>query len=137
MAEFRELFVAIAVHQWEPMVAFYRTVLDQSPHTLIPHSYAEFRAGGLKIGLFLPKDDHQSEFAQPTQSAISLCVEVDHLNHALERIDQAYAALEKTEYQAPGNHCRYGEMAIASHGRECYAYDPDGNRLILHEAISA
>lgn len=136
MADYQELFVAIAVHQWEPMVQFYRSVLAPPSHPLIPNSYAEFRAGGLKLALFLPKDDHRPEFAHPAQSAISLCVEVDHLTHALERIDTAYAELEQTEYQEPDGHCRYGAITIASHGRECYAYDPDGNRLILHEAIS-
>ncbi|EDX77907.1 hypothetical protein MC7420_7645 [Coleofasciculus chthonoplastes PCC 7420] len=26
-----------------------------------------------------------------------------------------------------------GEIIVASHGREIYAYDPNGNRLILHQ----
>ncbi|MGL4621884.1 MAG: VOC family protein, partial [Chroococcidiopsis sp.] len=27
-----------------------------------------------------------------------------------------------------------GQIVTASHGREIYAYDPDGNRIILHQA---
>ena len=28
-----------------------------------------------------------------------------------------------------------GQITTASHGREIYAYDPDGNRLILHQSV--
>ena len=134
MNKYKELFVAIAVQQWEPMVQFYRDILQQSPQPCIPNSYAEFIAGGLKLGLFLPKVSHQSEFSQPTQSAISLCLEVEDLEQSCGTIDAAYDALEAIGYVEATGHCRYGAIAIASHGRECYAYDPDGNRLILHEA---
>jgi hypothetical protein len=52
---------------------------------------------------------------------MSLCVEVADL-------DAAIARLVAIGYPPPG------DMLTASHGREIYAYDPDGNRLILHEA---
>ncbi len=51
---------------------------------------------------------------------MSLCLEVSNLEDAI-------AHLKTLGYPPPGN------ISIASHGREIYAYDPDGNRLILHQ----
>ena len=136
MSGYQDIFIAIAVQQWEPMVQFYHHVLGKAPTPDIPGSYAEFKAGSLKVGLFLPKEDHQLEFAHPSQSAMSLCLEVENLERSRHIIDTAYDALHQMGYKPLGNHRRYGEIAIASHGRECYAYDPDGNRLILHEGIT-
>lgn len=132
----KALFVTIATQQWEPMVQFYSHILGQEPQPHSPHSYAEFKIGGLKLGLFFPKESHQSEFSLPAQSAISLCMEVENLDHSRKIINVAYNRFKTglTGYIEPNAHHRYGEIAIASHGRECYAYDPDGNRLILHEA---
>ncbi|MEM9219353.1 MAG: VOC family protein [Cyanobacteria bacterium P01_F01_bin.150] len=135
MKGYREIFVAIAAHHWEPMVQFYEYILEQSPKPYIPKSYAEFKADGLKLGLFLPKADHQSEFSQPSQSAISLCLEVGNLIHSFSKIDAAYNDLRRIGYVEPKEHIRYGEIMTASHGQECYAYDPDGNRLILHVGV--
>ena len=58
---------------------------------------------------------------QPKQSAISLCLEVEDLEAAIQHLEAIAAP-------APG------EVVLASHGREIYAYDPEGNRLILHQA---
>ena len=132
----KELFVAIAVQQWEPMVKFYRHLLQQSPQPHIPNSYAEFMVGGLKLGLFLPKASHQPEFSHPAHSAMSLCLEVENLEQSCGMVDAVYDELYAGGYGSTDGHGRYGLIAIASHGRECYAYDPDGNRLILHEAGS-
>jgi hypothetical protein len=52
---------------------------------------------------------------------MSLCLEVANL-------DQAIARLTHLGYPPPG------PILTASHGREIYAYDHDGNRLILHQA---
>jgi predicted enzyme related to lactoylglutathione lyase len=52
---------------------------------------------------------------------MSICWEVSDLEAALDR-------LRKMGYQPPG------EIINASHGREIYAYDPDGNRMIIHES---
>jgi hypothetical protein len=50
-----------------------------------------------------------------------MCLEVNNLEDVI-------AHLTDLGYPPPG------EIAIASHGREIYAYDPDGNRLILHQS---
>ncbi|MGK7891459.1 MAG: glyoxalase [Leptolyngbyaceae cyanobacterium] len=125
-------FVAIAVDQWDAMVQFYGFVTGHSPQPHIPNVYAEFRIGDIRVGLFQPKSSHQQEFAAGRTAKVSICLEVDNLEQSQQVIDQAYSALNLPVSQAQP---WLGAVAIASHGRECYAYDPDGNRLILHEAI--
>ena len=131
----RDAFVALAVRQWEGMVLFYERLLNQSPNPHRPNVYAEFHLAGLRLGLFHPQASHRAEFSQPERSSISLCLEVNNLEQSRQAVDAAYAALTQ---QLPtwegGQTPHYGMIAIASHGRECYAYDPEGNRLILHES---
>ncbi len=52
---------------------------------------------------------------------MSLCLKVPDLEVAI-------AHLTRLGYPPPG------EILTASHGREIYAYDPDGNWLVLHQA---
>ncbi|MBA2747243.1 MAG: hypothetical protein H0U45_00545 [Tatlockia sp.] len=52
---------------------------------------------------------------------MSLCLEVEDLASAI-------AYLINIGYPPPG------EIVTASHGKEIYACDPDGNRLILHQS---
>jgi hypothetical protein len=52
---------------------------------------------------------------------MSLCLEVSDLEDAI-------AHITALGFPPPG------EILTASHGREIYAYDPDGNRLILHQS---
>ena len=54
-------------------------------------------------------------------SRMSLCLEVTDLPMAI-------AHLTDMGYPPPG------EIIAASHGTEIYAYDPDNNRLILHQS---
>src|SRR5919199_1626300 len=68
-----------------------------------------------------PKPNHLQEFENSSQSSMSLCLEVDDLEDAI-------AHLTSIGYPPPG------EITTASHGREIYAYDPVGNRLILHQS---
>ncbi|MBD2497396.1 VOC family protein [Nostoc sp. FACHB-280] len=118
---YTEVFVAIATVNLEKLVDFYTQLFSEKPSTLIPNVYAEFQLTSLRLGIFQPKQSHESEFANSTKSKISLCFEVSNLETAI-------AHLTNLGYPPPG------EISIASHGREIYAYDPEGNRLILHEA---
>ncbi|MBU7583680.1 MAG: VOC family protein [Nostoc sp. TH1S01] len=118
---YTEVFVAIATVNLENLVDFYTQLFGEKPSTVIPNVYAEFQLTGLRLGIFHPKKSHKSEFANATKSKISLCFEVSNLEDAI-------AHLTNLGYPPPG------EISIASHGREIYAYDPEGNRLILHEA---
>lgn len=113
--------VTIGAVNFENLVNFYTKLLKQNPANLIPHVYAEFQLAGLRLGIFKPKQTHESEFNISSKSQISLCLEVSSLEDAI-------AHLTFLGYPPPG------EIATASHGREIYAYDPNGNRLILHQS---
>jgi predicted enzyme related to lactoylglutathione lyase len=128
--EFDAVFVTLADGEGEELVRFYRDLLGLEPIVYSPNRYAEFQVGGLRLGIFKPKADQRSHFQPPFQppsrelvsiSGMSLCIEVKQLERAIDRL---------TELGCPPP----GEIRTASHGREIYAYDPAGNRLILHEA---
>jgi predicted enzyme related to lactoylglutathione lyase len=117
-------FVTIASANFDRVVEFYTQLLEITPQPYIPHVYAEYAIAGLRLGIFCPKSSNQAEFGQPHQSGISLCLEVENLEQAIAKLAQlGYPVL--------------GQITIASHGREIYAYDPDGNRLILHQSVDA
>jgi predicted enzyme related to lactoylglutathione lyase len=117
---FQRAFVALGANNWQVVVEFYQQLLGQKPQSLVPNIYAEFSLQGLQLGIFYPKD--AEEFNNSKAASLSLCLEVDNL-------EKAIAVLTKLGYPPPG------KIAIASHGREIYATDPAGSRLILHEAI--
>lgn len=114
-------FITLATSNFESVVRFYGQLLSQKPHPYQPGRYAEFQLLGLRLGIFQPQTTHQEEFSNSTGSGLSLCLEVEHL-------DEAIAFLTSMGYPPPGT------INIASHGREIYSYDPDGNRLILHQS---
>ncbi|MEM8805449.1 MAG: VOC family protein [Cyanobacteria bacterium P01_G01_bin.38] len=113
-------FVTLASEQFDDLVEFYQALLGQSPVPLLPDSYAEFQLPGLHLGIFKPKPDYRDDFIG-TGGGMSLCLEVEDLEGAI-------ATFTKLGYPPPG------EISQASHGREIYAYDPDRNRLILHQS---
>lgn len=113
--------VTLADLENETLVEFYTHILGKPPHPYFPKVYAEFQLPGLRIGIFKPKDSHIAEFATRGKTGLSLCFEVEDLESAI-------AYLTELGYP-PG-----GEIINSSHGREIYAYDPAGNRLILHQS---
>ncbi|MBD2501401.1 VOC family protein [Anabaena azotica] len=115
--------MTLATINLDKLVNFYTNLLQQQPITNIPNVYAEFNLAGMRLGIFKPKQTHELEFQNAAKSKVSLCLEVNNLEVAI-------AHITNLGYPPPG------EIAIASHGREIYAYDPDGNRLILHQAIT-
>lgn len=119
----REAFVALAACSFESVVSFYERLLGRSPQPYVPQVYAEFLLPGVKLGIFRPSADHIEEFDQSKRAGLSLCLEVEDL-------DEAIAHLTHIGYPPEG------QPKTASHGRETYAYDPEGNRLILHQSKS-
>ncbi len=115
-------FVTLASVDIDNLVLFYTLLLMQEPKPYIPNVYAEFQLPGLRLAIFKPKETNQSEFENAVKSGMSLCLEVNDLEDAI-------AHLTALGYPPPGN------ILMASHGREIYAYDPAGNRLILHQSI--
>lgn len=110
--------VTLASEDLETLVRFYSKLLGQAPISQIPNVYAEFQLPGLRLGIFKPKVNNQKEFNSGDR--MSLCLETKDLELAI-------AHLTSLGYPPPG------EILTASHGREIYAYDPEGNCLILHE----
>jgi catechol 2,3-dioxygenase-like lactoylglutathione lyase family enzyme len=121
------VFVAIATLNFDRLVHFYQQLLEQAPVALIPNGYAEFQLPGMKLGIFRPKATGQTAAGSRQQAAgdsphgLSLCIEVANLESAI-------AHLARLGYPPPGL------IITASHGREIYAFDPDGNWLILHQS---
>ncbi len=112
------VYVALAHENLQSLVAFYQSLLGQVPQVYMPERYAEFVLPDLKLALFKPSDGQ--EFAGPAGS-MSVCLEVDDLEGAIATLrDLGYPPL--------------GDILYASHGQEIYAYDPAGNRLILHQS---
>jgi predicted enzyme related to lactoylglutathione lyase len=118
----KTIFVALAAVDLQNLIEFYTHLLERSPVLQIPATYAEFDLPHLRLGIFKPKQNHQAEFAAQPGGSMSLCLEVEDLEAAIKH-------LTAIGYPPPG------EIAIASHGKEIYAYDPAGNRLILHQSF--
>jgi predicted enzyme related to lactoylglutathione lyase len=117
----RAVFVTLAGCNGGTLNTFYQSLFGQKPSVEIPHVYVEFQLPGLRLGIFDPKSVRHTEFVSSSSGGMSLCIEVENLEAAI-------AHLTHLGYPPPG------EIQQASHGREIYAYDPCGNRLILHEA---
>ena len=119
---YTDAFVTIATTDLEKAIAFYHKLLDLQPQPYIPNAYAEFNLKSMRLGIFKPKADHQEEFSNSRNSGLSICLEVVDLEATIEH-------LKEMGYPPSG------EIQVASHGKEIYAYDPMNNRLILHEVI--
>ena len=117
----RDAFLALASQDFNRLVGFYCQLLDRPPQPYRPEVYAEFQLPGMRLGIFKPKIEHAAEFASQSRCGLSLCLEVEALEAAIAHL---------TDLGYPPT----GEIATASHGREIYAYDPAGNRLILHQS---
>lgn len=116
----KTVFIALADEDVHALKIFYQRLFEENPVVDIPNVYAEFQLPGLRLGLFNPKQ-HEAEFGLSARARMSLCLEVEDLEAAIGHITDL-------GYPPPGR------IQHASHGREIYAYDPSGNRLILHEA---
>ena len=117
MINYSASLVTIATINFDNLWKFYAHLFTQQPQPFMPNVYAGFQIPGIGLGIFRPKDN--SSFA-PGQGAISLCLEVNDLELAIDHARQP--------------HCPAPSAIItASHGREAYVYDPDGNRIILHQ----
>ena len=117
-----EVFVVIASQQINRQVAFYSQLLSISPKPNTA-TYAEFRLAGLRLAIFTPDEQNAAEFAGLSSGPMSLCLEVRDLMGAIAHLKNI-------------GHAPPGDIMHTSHGQEIYAYDPDGNRLILHQSPS-
>ncbi len=113
--------MTLATRNLDKLVLFYTELLQQKPQIYRQNVYAEFQISGLRLGIFQPHQSNSAEFSNSRNSSMSLCLEVENLESAI-------AHLANIGYPPPG------EIVVASHGKEIYAYDPNGNRLILHQS---
>jgi len=117
---FNRAYIAIAAIDITEMVNFYSKLLELKPEKFLPNVYAEFDSPQLRLAIFKPKIENVSEFDNSRGSGISICLEVVDIENAI-------AHLAHIGYPTSGN------IMTASHGKELYAYDPAGNRLILYQ----
>jgi predicted enzyme related to lactoylglutathione lyase len=120
MFNYSAALVTIAAIDFDRLLAFYSVLLQQAPQPHQPHVYGGFKIAGIDLGIFQPKASNNQEFAGQTPGAVSLCLSVDNLEKVLEHL-------------ATNGYPQTSTVLNASHGRECYIYDPDGNRIILHQ----
>lgn len=113
-------FVTLATPEFMPLVQFYEQLLRQPPQPYRANRYAEFQLPDLRLAIFKPQAQDQAEFQADSSGCMSLCL-------AVEDLENAIAHLKQLGYPPPG------AIVSAAHGREIYAYDPVGNRLILFE----
>jgi catechol 2,3-dioxygenase-like lactoylglutathione lyase family enzyme len=118
-----DTLVTIGAVNLECLVAFYSDLLGKSPVKHSPGVYAEFHFPALKLGLFAPKSPGLLQPARPPSMGMALCFEVADLKAAI-------AHLTALGYRPPGS------IIHAAHGQEIYAYDPEGNGLILHQSAN-
>jgi predicted enzyme related to lactoylglutathione lyase len=116
----KSAIATLATVNLQKLMTFYSQLLGQTPQKHIPNVYAEFQLPGLQLGIFQYKQQNAAEFAAAS-GKMSLCLEVVDLTDAI-------ACMANLGGPPPG------EISTASHGQEIYAYDPDGNRLILHQS---
>lgn len=113
-------WVTIAAQDFERSQNFYQQLLGKAPdRTLGPVDrpiYAQFHLNGLRLGIYRP----QSVNSDPTTSPISICFQVKSL-------EESIAHLASIGFPV------MGKILTPRHGREVYAADPDGNRLILYQ----
>ena len=118
--DYSTVWVTIAAQNFERSQDFYQQLLGKAPdRTLGPADqpiYAEFQLKGLRLGLYRP----QSVDSAPPSSPLSICFQV-------ESLEESIAHLASIGFPVAG------EILTPRHGREVYAADPDGNRLILYQ----
>jgi predicted enzyme related to lactoylglutathione lyase len=119
MFDYSAALITIATVDFDRLLAFYSALLQQEPQPYQPQVYGGFKVAGVDLGIFKPKVGNTAEFSQ-SGGAVSLCLSVSDLELALEHLTAA-------------GYPQTATVVTASHGRECYVYDPDGNRIILHQ----
>lgn len=125
--EFTEAFAAIGANDFPATVDFYRTLFAREPDERVRDVYVGFRLPGLHLGIFAPRAENRPDFANPSdlRGSLSLVLRVPDVDRARKKLEALNPA------RPPG------PIQPGSHGREFYAYDPEGNRLIVVERTSA
>ncbi len=118
-------WVTIAAHDFDTIVEFYTRLLGDAPDRVMGPAdaliYAEFELHGLRLGLYRPAPGSSpGSSAGSSAGPISICIQVESLETAIDHL----AAI---------GYPVSGDILTPRHGREIYAFDPEGNRLILYQ----
>jgi predicted enzyme related to lactoylglutathione lyase len=138
-------WVTIAAHNFDTIVEFYAQLLGCPPDRVMGPAdaliYVEFELHGLRLGIYRPAlgptlgpalaptlgptlgptlAPALGLSATFTSGPISICLQVECLEVAIDH-------LASIGYPVSG------AILTPRHGREIYAFDPDGNRLILYQ----
>jgi predicted enzyme related to lactoylglutathione lyase len=122
--KYNRAFITIAARNLSSLVEFYSRLLQQQPDPYLPNIYAEFSIDSLKLGIFAPKESQKREFIASKLSSYSICLTVENL-------EESIAYLQSIDYP------NQPEISTASHGKEAYIFDPEGNRLILYQPFNS
>ena len=117
---YNRAYIAIASTNITKTVDFYSKLLQLKPEKYAPNIYAEFVYNHLRLAIFKPKIDNNTEFNNSQGSGMSICLEVDNLEYTI-------AFLKSIGYPSDN------DVMASSHGKELYIYDPSGNRIILYQ----
>lgn len=121
---YQRAWMTLAPQHFSTSYDFYCQLLGQAPDRTLERAgrliYAEFHLTGLTLGLYEPQEPQEPLSA--AASTLSLCFQVENLEAAIE-------VLTDLGYPPPG------PIMTPSHGREIYAFDPDGHRLILYQPL--
>jgi predicted enzyme related to lactoylglutathione lyase len=112
--------ITIAAIDLDRLLPFYTVLLGQEPQPYQPQVYGGFQVAGLDLGIFQPNPNNIGEFQHQGGGAVSLCLSVNNIEAVIE-------------YLAAAGYPQTTTVMTASHGRECYIYDPEENRIILHQ----
>lgn len=105
--------LSIATANLDQLQAFYQNLLGMPPTVTLPRVYVEFRLTGLRLGLYT---SHHPDF-KACRGASSLCLQVNSLDPMLANWADHLVSPVREDF----------------HGREVDLWDPDGNRVVIHE----
>lgn len=123
--DFAEAWVAIGAEEFAATVDFYSALFGREPDVRVRDIYVEFRLPQLRLGIFRPRQGHEAEFRNPPGKScgLNMVLRVKDLDLALSQ--WAHLGVPPPDKITP-----------ISGGREAYAYDPCGNRILLVEMNS-
>jgi predicted enzyme related to lactoylglutathione lyase len=118
-SRFLSILMSIPTPNLPQLRQFYQDLLQVTPLVVLGEKYVEFELLGARLALYHQRSEQNLQ-VHP-EGSISLCLQVTSLE----------AMLKSFEPQS------ISEVRVAFHGREVDIWDPDGNRIVLHEPSAA
>ncbi len=106
------MIYSLKTPKFNDMFGYYRELLGE-PETSSPEKWATFQLPGAQLVLWSAVN------FIPVDGGVQICFVVEDLEHTLSALNLS------------------GMIQEASHGRECFISDPDGNTLILYQPAPA